>query len=76
MVRMGQPSQLTETIVKTVAEYENVSPADLPPLAERIDSETFHQLAATDRHLTESVEFSYLWYQITVDPNERISITP
>lgn len=73
---MPQSSELTEIIVQTVAEYENVAPSDLPPLADKIDSETFHQLTVGDRQLTEPLEFEYLWYGVLIHPDGEVTITP
>lgn len=76
MPSMAQSSEITKSIVETVAEYENASPENLPPLADKIDSETFHQLTATDCKLPEPIEFTYLWYEITVQPDGGVTITP
>lgn len=73
---MAQSSEITKTIVETVAEYENASLENLPSLADKVDSDTFHQLTVTDCELTEPVEFTYLWYEITVQPDGEVTITP
>lgn len=58
---MAQSSKITETIVGTVADYEDSSPNELPPLVERLDPEMYHKLAASDSQLDELLEFEYLW---------------
>lgn len=68
--------EITETNGETVAEYENASPKNLPPLPGKINSGIFHQLTATDCEFTEPVEFMYLWYEITVQPDGEVTITP
>lgn len=76
MAHVVQSSEITETIIKTVADYENVPPDDLPPLADKVDVETYHKLTASDGQLDEPLEFEYLWYQVTVQPDCEVSVTP
>lgn len=73
---MAQSSEVTEIIVKTVADYENTSPDDLPPLADKLDAETFHQLTTPDEEVTEPLEFEYLFYDVTVLPDREVVVTP
>ena len=73
---MGHSSEMRKTIVRTVADYENTAPEVLPPLAEKIDSETYQQLLAPERDLTEPLSFEYLWYQVTVLPEGEVVVTP
>lgn len=73
---MAQSSEVTKTIVKTVADYENASPEVLPPLADKLDSETYNKLTAIERHLTEPLNFEYLWYDVTVFPDGEVIVTP
>lgn len=73
---MAQSSEVTEIIVKTVADYENTSPDDLPPLADKLDTETFQKLTGPDAQRTEPVEFEYLWYDVTVLPDGEVNVTP
>lgn len=55
---MAQSSEITDNIVQTVANHEDSSPDDLPPLADKVDAETYHKLAASDGQLDEPLEFS------------------
>ena len=71
---MAQSSDATQTIVYTAADYENTSPEVLPPLADKLDSETYNQLTASKRQLTERLEFEYLWYQVTVEPDGEVTV--
>lgn len=73
---MAQSSKITKSIVEAVAEYEDTSPDNLPPLAEKIDPETFHRITATDSQLTEPISFEYLWYRITVLPDREVVVSP
>lgn len=73
---MAQSSEVTQTIVNTVADYENTSPEVLPPLADKLDAETYNQLTASKRQLTERLEFEYLWYQVTVEPDGEVIFRP
>lgn len=67
---------MTNAVVETVADYENASPEELPPLADDIDAETFHQLVSGGSELTEPVRFEYLWYDVTVLPGGEVVVTP
>lgn len=73
---MAQSHDVTESIVRTVAEHENVSPDDLPPLEEKIDFETLRQLEDAESRLTKRLEFMYLFYQVTVKPDGEVTVVP
>lgn len=73
---MTPSSEVTKTIVTTVADYENASPDELPPLADKLKAETFQQLIAPESELTEPLSFEYLWYDVTVLPGGEIVVTP
>lgn len=73
---MAQSSRVTKTIVKTVADYENASTDDLSPLADKLDTETFHRLTTVKAELTEPLTFEYLWYDVTVHPDGGVIVTP
>lgn len=73
---MIQYTEVTKTIVNTVADYENASPEVLPPLADKLDSETYNQLTAGRPQLTEQLEFQYLWYEVTVKPDGEVNVQP
>ncbi|QLD89549.1 hypothetical protein HWV07_11105 [Natronomonas salina] len=73
---MPQPSDVARQVVKTVADYENSSLNDLPPLEDKIDSETYHQIASFESELTEPLTFEYLFYDITVLPEGEVIVTP
>lgn len=73
---MAQSHDVTESIVRTVAEHENVSPDDLPPLEEKIDLETLRQLEDAESRLTKRLEFMYLFYQVTVQPDGEVTVVP
>lgn len=75
-IAMAQSQDVTESIVRSVAEYENASPEDLPPLAEKIPSNQFDRLTAPESRLSEPMEFEYLWYQVTVHPDSEVTVTP
>lgn len=72
---MGNQAAPVETIVTTVAEYEDVSPRDLPPLREWIAPETLARLTTDRCDRTDSLELSYIWYRVTVHPDGDITVT-
>lgn len=67
---------MTKTIDKSVAEYENVRPDDLPPLVDKLDGETFQRLTTMEGQLTGPLNFEYLWYDVTVLPDGEVVVTP
>ena len=73
---MTQSTDVTNEIVTTVADYENVSPNDLPPLEDKLDSEIYHQLDSVESELTEPLTFEYLFYDVTVLPDGEVIATP
>ena len=73
---MTQSTDVTNEIVTTVADYENVTPNDLPPLEDKLDSETYHQLDSVESELTEPLTFEYLFYDVTVLPDGEVIATP
>lgn len=73
---MVKATDVTDEIVATVADYENVSPNDLPPLEDKLDSETYHQLDSVESELTEPLTFEYLFYDVTVLPDGEVIATP
>ena len=73
---MALSSSVTEYIVETVTVCENASPDQLPPLAEKIGSETFQQLASFESELTQPLTFEYLFYEVTVLPDGEVSVSP
>ena len=73
---MAHSTDIPNEIVTTVADYENASPTDLPPLEDRLDSETYHQLESIEGELTEPLAFEYLFYDVTVLPDGEVIVTP
>lgn len=73
---MAQCTGVTKTIVNAVADYENASREVLPPLADKLDSETYNQLTAGKPQPTEQLEFEYLWYEVTVEPDGEVTVQP
>lgn len=73
---MSQSSDLTSAVVQAVAEHEEIPPADLPPLEEFLDPETFHQLTKLGSRPTDELEFSYLWYRIKVEAGSIVAVDP
>lgn len=69
-------ADVTNEIVTIVADYEEASTHRLPPLAENIDTETYQQLASPECELTEPLSFEYVWYDVTVLPEEEVIVTP
>lgn len=73
---MTSSSEVTKTIVTTVADYENTSPDGLPALAEKLEAETHQQLLTPESERTEPLSFEYLWYDVTVLPGGEVVVTP
>lgn len=69
-------SDVIDEIVSTIADFENAPPDVLPPLADKIDPEAFQQLVSAESELTEPLTFEYLWYDVTVQSNREIIVTP
>lgn len=65
-----------EAVIETVAEYEKVKPDDLPTLAYSVDSATLTKLTTRWDDQTEPIEFTYVWYEVTIDPTGKVTITP
>lgn len=70
------PSAPAKLIVDSVAESEQAPPEVLPSLEDWLDPETFTDLTSTGSGRTDPLEFTYLWYQITVDPTEEVTVHP
>ena len=73
---MADSSKVTKIIVETVADYEQASPNELPPLEDKLDEKTFQQLTAPECQFSEPLSFEYLWYDITVLPEREVIVTP
>lgn len=73
---MVPPSRVAKTVVEIVADRENVGPDDLPPLSDDLDGETLERLTETEGPLTEPLTFQYLWYDVTVLPDEAVVVKP
>lgn len=71
---MSISSDVTTTIIETVADKENTHAEVLPPLAETLEEETFERLAS--RELEEPLRLEYLWYEVTVLPDGEVVVTP
>lgn len=67
---------MTNEIVQTVADYEKALPDQLPPLADKIDAETFQRLVSHESERTEPLTFEYLWYDVTVEPDGEVIVMP
>lgn len=65
-----------ETVIETVAAYEEVQPADLPTLALSVDTATLTKLTTGWNDQTEPIEFTYVWYEVTIDPTGKVTVTP
>ena len=71
---MSDPSDVPTYIVERIAEAEEVAPDDLPPLEEVIPATAFHRLTDPGGLPPERLEFSYLWYEIIVEPGGDVTI--
>lgn len=73
---MAQVSTLAQTVVEKVAEFEHVSPENLPRLEDNIDSKTYSQLIDIKGPPAKPLEFSYIWYRVTVYSDGEVTIMP
>lgn len=73
---MGQQTDVTTTIVEKIAGLEDASPTDLPPLADNVSADVAHRLPAIDEEVTERLDFTYLWYQVTIHLDGEVTIIP
>lgn len=62
-------------IVRAVAGYEKVDPGDLPPVEDSVPLDVFHKLKDVQNG-SEPLQFTYLWYQITVQPSGEVAVEP
>ena len=71
---MSHSSESLKIIKKKIAEHEDVAPRELPDLEDWIGSSMFQWLIDTERGQTEPLEFTYLWYRITLYPSGEFII--
>lgn len=64
------------TIIHAVAEYENVQPEDLPPVKDWVPLDVRHKLVDNQADRSEPLHFTYLWYQITIQPSGEVTVEP
>lgn len=69
-------SAIAAAVRTRVADHEEASPGELPPVDDWVAPETRLELATADRNRTEPVEFTYLWYHVTVSPDGEVTVTP
>lgn len=77
--RQTVSNDVSQSIVEAVAETENVSPLELPPLYGSIDPDALNRLfespsAAAELRL--EVEFVYSGYRVTVSEEGYVSVEP
>lgn len=63
-----------QSVVETVAAFEEVSPEDLPALTDAVPSEIVTRLTTEWPNQTDPIEFTYIWYHVTVSPTGEITI--
>lgn len=73
---MHQLSAPLGQVVEQVAASEQVSPEDLPAVAEAVSSTTFTRLTTEWVEQTTPIEFSYVWYRVTITPAGEVTIQP
>lgn len=73
---MTDSSPMVQRILAAVAEHENARVEGLPLLRDQVPSTTMDKLTTEWDTQTEPLEFSYLWYTITVSSNGEVSVTP
>lgn len=60
-------------LVEEVASREGVSPLDLPPLYDAVDSDTFESLTSPEAGAV-SLLFTYCGYDVTVDGAGHVTV--
>lgn len=73
---MRQTRDPAEAVIAEVAEQEETSPDDLPSLSDWVDEQTLDRLTSSWDEISRDIDFTYLWYQITVLPNREVVVTP
>lgn len=73
---MGQASPPLSAVVEQVAAHEQVAPEDLPALADAVPPEAYVRLTTAWDEQTNPIEFTYVWYHVTVYPGGEVIITP
>lgn len=73
---MGQSSTPVPAIVERVAAHERAEPEELPSLANVVSPDTFARLTTAWADQTEPIEFTYVWYRVTVYPGGEVIVTP
>lgn len=63
-------------MVERVAAHERVDPADLPAVADVVPRDIYSCLTGGWSDQTEPIEFTYVWYQVTVYPGGEVVVTP
>lgn len=72
---MGQPSLPVSTVVERVATHEQVAPEDLPSLADAVSPDIYTRLTTAWAEQTDPIEFTYVWYHVTVYPDGGVIVT-
>lgn len=73
---MATTSAPVDEVQTMVADYEEISPSELPPFDDWVAGETRRKLTAANRDRKESLEFTYLWYHVSVSPAGDGTVTP
>ena len=63
-----------QKVRKSIAELEQVNAAELPPLEEWIEPLTQDALSRPWEQLESTVEFTYMWYHVTVHPDGEVHV--
>lgn len=69
-------AELTDAVMAVIAEAEHTTPRDLPALEEWVPATTTETLHRSRGNRAGPVTFTYLWYHVTVSPQNEITITP
>lgn len=73
---MNELSAPLGRVIEQVAAFEQISPEDLPAVAESVSPETFTRLTTEWTEQTAPIEFSYVWYGVTITPAGEVTIRP
>ena len=63
-------------VVAAVADAENASAADLPPLYDSVDPDALDEFVANDGANSRKVEFEFAGYEIVVEGDGTLSVEP
>lgn len=74
----GADATLSDTLVRAVADFDDVDPLELDPLYETIDPDTLNEFVGSDElpDVAGTVTFTFEGYEVTVYASGLLEICP